>query len=159
MRRSVLTTNEQMDDSIVLVFTGNDEAPVSEWVKRVRDRDFACQNSGIMNCLPIAAVSAPPLCTRSSVQPSSTDWIRNSISERCLHGSLIIPSARSRIFCPGSWHPHCTPTLQKPLRHTQQVSTKKISGHLPAHSKGPIKEGNFVRLRFRNVFLQAPLLV
>ena len=50
----------------------------------------------------IAAVSAPPICTRSSVRPSSTDWIRNSIFERCLHGSLIIPSARSRISCPGT---------------------------------------------------------
>ena len=55
MRRSLLTTNEQVGDSIVLVFTGNDEALVSEWVKRVRDSDFACQNSGIMNCLPIPA--------------------------------------------------------------------------------------------------------
>jgi hypothetical protein len=50
-------------DSIVLVFTGNDEALVSEWVKRVRDRDFACQNSGIMNCLPIPADNRPRLCT------------------------------------------------------------------------------------------------
>jgi hypothetical protein len=63
MRRSVLTTNEQMGDSIVLVFTGNDEALVSERVKRVRDRDFACQNSGIMNCLPIPAANGPRLCT------------------------------------------------------------------------------------------------
>ena len=55
MRRSVLTTNEQVGDSVVLVFTGNDEALVSEWVKRVRDRDFACQNSGTMNCLPMPA--------------------------------------------------------------------------------------------------------
>jgi hypothetical protein len=59
MRRSVLTTNEQMGDSIVLVFTGNDEALVSERVKRVRDRDFACQNSGIMNCLPTPVDNAP----------------------------------------------------------------------------------------------------
>ena len=57
MRRSVRTANEQMGDSIVLVFTEKDEALVSEWVKRVRDSDFACQNSGIMNCLPIRAVS------------------------------------------------------------------------------------------------------
>ena len=63
MRRSVLTTNEQVGDSVVLVFTGNDEALVSEWVKRVCDRDFACQNSGIMNCLPIPADNGPQLCT------------------------------------------------------------------------------------------------
>jgi hypothetical protein len=63
MRRSLLTTNEQVSDSIVLVFTGDDEALVSEWVKRVRDRDFACQNSGIMNCLPIPADNGPRLCT------------------------------------------------------------------------------------------------
>jgi hypothetical protein len=63
MRRSLLTTNEQVGDSIVLVFTGNDEALLSEWVKRVRDRDFACQNSGIMNCLPIPADNGPQLCT------------------------------------------------------------------------------------------------
>ena len=60
MRRSVLTTNEQVGDSVVLVFTGNDEALVSEWVKRVCDRDFACQNSGTMNCLPTLAPGAPP---------------------------------------------------------------------------------------------------
>ena len=63
MRRSVPTTNEQVGDSIVLVFTGDDEALVSEWVKRVRDRDFARQNSGIMNCLPIPADNGPRLCT------------------------------------------------------------------------------------------------
>jgi hypothetical protein len=63
MRRSVLTTNEQVGDSIVLVFTGNDEAPVSEWVKRVHDRDFACHNSGIMNCLPMRVAKVPPRST------------------------------------------------------------------------------------------------
>jgi hypothetical protein len=46
-------------DSVVLVFTGNDEALVSEWVKRVCDRDFACQNSGTMNCLPTPVDNAP----------------------------------------------------------------------------------------------------
>jgi hypothetical protein len=149
MRRSVLTTNEQVGDSIVLVFTGNDEAFVSERVKRVRDRDFARQNSGIMNCLQIAAVSAPPPCTRSSVRPSSTDWIRNSISERCLHGSLIILSARSRISCPGTLHPHFTPKLPKPLRHTQQVSTKKqVDTYWPTLKFR--QQGNFVRLLLRS---------
>jgi hypothetical protein len=63
MRRSVLTTNEQVGDSVVLVFTGNDEALVSEWVKRVCDGDFACQNSGTMNCLPIPEDNGPRLCT------------------------------------------------------------------------------------------------
>jgi hypothetical protein len=41
MRRSVRTANEQMGDSIVLVFTENEEALVSKWVKRVGDSDFA----------------------------------------------------------------------------------------------------------------------
>jgi len=63
MRRSVLTTNEQVRDSIVLVFTENDETPVGEWVKWVRDSDLACQNSGIMNCLLILADNGPQLCT------------------------------------------------------------------------------------------------
>jgi hypothetical protein len=67
MHRSVLTTNEQVGDSVVLVFTGNDEALVSEWVKRVRDRDFARQNSGIMNCLPIAADNEQQRSTASSL--------------------------------------------------------------------------------------------
>jgi hypothetical protein len=72
MRRSLLTTNEQVGDSIVLVFTGNDEALVSEWVKRVRDRDFACQNSGIMNCLPMPAANAQRPFTACLALPNST---------------------------------------------------------------------------------------
>ena len=79
MRRSLLTTNEQVGDSIVLVFTGNDEALVSEWVKRVRDRDFACQNSGIMNCLPMPAANARRPFTACSAQRSSTILIPNFI--------------------------------------------------------------------------------
>ncbi len=62
MRLSVRTANEQVGDSIVLVFTDNDEALVRKWVKRVCDSDFACQNSGIMNCLPIPADNGPRLC-------------------------------------------------------------------------------------------------
>ena len=60
MRRSVRTANEQVGDSIVLVFTENNEALVSEWMKRVCDSDFACQNSGIMNCLPMPEESVLP---------------------------------------------------------------------------------------------------
>jgi hypothetical protein len=55
MRRSVSAADEQVAHPIVLVFTENDEALVSAWVKRVCDSDFACQNSGIMNCLLIPA--------------------------------------------------------------------------------------------------------
>jgi hypothetical protein len=79
MRRSVLTTNEQVGDSIVLVFTGNDEDFVSERVKRVRDRDFARQNSGIMNCLQMPAANAPRPFTACSALPNSTIWIQSSI--------------------------------------------------------------------------------
>jgi hypothetical protein len=57
MRSSIRTANEQVGDSIVLVFTENNEALVSEWMKRVCDSDFACQNSGIMNCLPMQGES------------------------------------------------------------------------------------------------------
>ena len=57
MRRSVRTAHEQVGDSIVFVFTENDEALVSEWMKWVCDSDFACQNSGIMNCLPMQGES------------------------------------------------------------------------------------------------------
>jgi hypothetical protein len=59
MCRSVLTANEKMGDSIVLVFTENHEALLSEGMKRVRDSYFACQNSGIMSCLPMPEDAAP----------------------------------------------------------------------------------------------------
>lgn len=57
MRRSIAAADEQVAPSIVLVFTENYEALVSKWVKRVCDSDFACQNSGIMNCLLITVAS------------------------------------------------------------------------------------------------------
>ena len=60
---SVRTANQQMYSSIVLVFTQNDEALLCQWMKWVGDSDFACQNSGIMNCLPIAEECVPPPCT------------------------------------------------------------------------------------------------
>jgi predicted phosphohydrolase len=90
MRRSVRTANEQMSDSIVLVFTGNDEALVSKWVKWVRDSDFACQNSGTMNCLPMPAENAQRLFTACSALPSSTILIRNSICDTSWSVSQII---------------------------------------------------------------------
>ena len=63
MRRSIRAANEQVGDSIVLVFAENDEGLVSEWMKRVCYSDFACQNSGIMNCLPMPAETALPSST------------------------------------------------------------------------------------------------
>ena len=60
MCRSVRAANEQVGDSIVFVFTENNEGLVSEWMKRVCDSDFACQNSGIMNCLPIREEKGQP---------------------------------------------------------------------------------------------------
>jgi hypothetical protein len=63
MSRSVYAANEQVGDSVVLVFTRNNEALISERMKRVGDGDFASQNSGIMNCLPTAAANAPQRCT------------------------------------------------------------------------------------------------
>ena len=56
---SVRTANQQMYSSIVLVFTQNDEALLCQWMKWVGDSDFACQNSDIMNCLPIVEASVP----------------------------------------------------------------------------------------------------
>ena len=103
MRRSLLTTNEQVSDSIVLVFTGNDEALVSEWVKRVRDRDFACQNSDIMNCLPMPAADAQRPFTACSALPSLTVSTRNSICAMSWSASPIIRSTASTNSCPGTW--------------------------------------------------------
>ena len=70
MSRSVYAANEQVGDSVVLVFTRNNEALISERMKRVCDGDFASQNSGIMNCLPTPAEYALPPFTRWSAQPS-----------------------------------------------------------------------------------------
>ena len=102
MRRSVLTTNEQVGDSVVLVFTGNDEALVSEWVKRVCDRDFACQNSGTMNCLPMPAANAQRPFTAYSVLPNSTISILNSIYATSWSASPIIRSTVSTNSWPGT---------------------------------------------------------
>ena len=79
-----------MGDSIVLVFTENDEALVRKWVKRVCDSDFACQNSGIMNCLPIPAANAPRPFTACSALPNSTIWIQSSIYDMSWSALLII---------------------------------------------------------------------
>jgi hypothetical protein len=92
-------------DSVVLVFTGNDEALVSEWVKRVCDRDFACQNSGTMNCLPILEDNGLQPSTVLSALPSSTGSIRRSIFVRCSINSPSIPSIESTNFCPGTSRP------------------------------------------------------
>lgn len=63
MCRSVRVANEQVGDPIVLVFTENDEGLVSEWMKGVCYSDFAGQNSGIMNCLPMPEGNVPRQCT------------------------------------------------------------------------------------------------
>jgi hypothetical protein len=92
MRRSVRTANEKMGDSIVLVFTENHEALLSEGMKRVSDSDFARQNSGIMSCLPMLVVNALPRSIRCSVLPSSMDSIQNYTSVRSwneLEGTAI----------------------------------------------------------------------
>lgn len=63
MSRSVYAANEQVGDSVVLVFTRNNEALIDERMKRVCNGDFASQNRGIMNCLPTAAANAQRRCT------------------------------------------------------------------------------------------------
>ena len=57
MRGSIRTANKQVYGSIVLVLTENDEALFGQWMKRVGDGDFARQNSGIMNYLPMPAAN------------------------------------------------------------------------------------------------------
>ena len=75
---------------------------------------------------PTAAANAPQPCTRSSVRPSSTDSIRNSISAPCWRRSQIIQSARSMICCPGTSRPHFKPThLKPPKTHSSGVHHKK----------------------------------
>jgi hypothetical protein len=58
MSRSVGTANKQVYSSIVLMFAEHDEALAGQWMKRIRDGNFARQNSGIMNCLPMPLGSA-----------------------------------------------------------------------------------------------------
>ena len=53
----ISTANKQVNCAKVLVFTENHKALRGQWMKRVGDSDFAGQSSGIMNCLPILAVS------------------------------------------------------------------------------------------------------
>jgi hypothetical protein len=57
---SIRTANKQVYRSIVLMFTENDEALFCQRMKWIRDSDFARQNSGIMNCLPMPEDVAPP---------------------------------------------------------------------------------------------------
>jgi hypothetical protein len=92
-----------MGDSIVLVFTENDEALVRKWVKRVCDSDFACQNSGIMNCLPMPAANAQRPFTACSVLPNSMISIPNSIYAMSSSASPIIPLTVSTHSYPGTW--------------------------------------------------------
>lgn len=79
----VRTANEKMGDSIVLVFAENYEALLSEGMKRIRDSDFARQNSGIMSCLPTRVENERLAFIHFSGQPSSTGSIRNSTCARC----------------------------------------------------------------------------
>jgi len=99
---SVRTANLQMYSSIVLVFTQNDEALLCQWMKWVGDSDFAHQNSGIMNCLPILAESEQLVCIHYWGQPNSTDLIRNSMCARSWGGLPITRSTASLSCCPGT---------------------------------------------------------
>ena len=112
MRGSVCTANEQVGDSIVLVFTENDEALVRKWVKRVCDSDFACQNSGIMNCLPMPAANVPRRFTACSVQRNSMISTRNSIYAMSWGASPIIRSTESTNSYPGTWPQSFQPISQ-----------------------------------------------
>ena len=56
--------------SIVLVLTEDNEALFGQRVKRVGNNDFVCQNSGVMNCLPIPAENGLHRSTVSSEAPS-----------------------------------------------------------------------------------------
>jgi hypothetical protein len=76
----IRTADKQVYRCIVLMFTENDEALFGQRMKWVRDGDFAPQNSGIMNCLPMQAASAQPRFIRYWEQPSSTGLIRSSTS-------------------------------------------------------------------------------
>jgi hypothetical protein len=104
-----------MGDSIVLVFTENDEALVRQWVKRVCDSDFACQNSGIMNCLPIPADNVQRPFTACSVLPNSTISILNSIYAMFWSASPIIRLTVSTTSYPGTW-PQCFQPISQHLK-------------------------------------------
>lgn len=135
MRCSVRTANQQMYSSIVLVFTQNDEALLCQRMKWVGDSDFACQNSGIMNCLPMQVVSAQLRSIRCWEQPSSTGSIRSSTSAAFSNRSPITRSTASRSCCPGI-SPHLrtiSPDLKCPLG--------RLDGHLSSQPTphGPIR--------------------
>ena len=97
---------------------------------------------------PIAAANVPLTCTALLDRPSSTASIRNSIFAPCWPRSRTIPSAASRNSCPGTSSHLYRPNPPKPLRHTQQVSTKK-KWTLQEMKTQSSQEGNSGRLRWR----------
>lgn len=80
---TIRTANQQMRCAKMLVFAENDEALRRQWMERVRDSDFAGQNSGIMNCLLTAAARAQLLSTRCSERQDSTASIPNVGCAKC----------------------------------------------------------------------------
>jgi hypothetical protein len=121
-----------MGDSIVLVFTENDEALVRKWVKRVCDSDFACQNSGIMNCLPMPADNVRRPFTACSVLPSLTMSPQNSIcamsgTHRRSFGCPHPPTAALELGLPASSASCITSSVRL-----------KIDGHLNPTLKPPL---------------------
>ena len=75
----------------MLVFAEYDEALLAQRMKRIADGDFARQNSGIMNCLPIAVATAQRPSIACSAQPNSMDSIPKHICLMCSLGLQIIP--------------------------------------------------------------------
>jgi hypothetical protein len=113
MRRSIPTANEQVYCSKMLVFTENNQALLSQRMKRVCDGDFARQNSGTMNYLPMTVANVRRPFTACLALPSSTILIPNSIYAMSWSASPIIRSTVSTNSCPGTW----PPSFQRISRH------------------------------------------
>jgi hypothetical protein len=75
---------------------------------RVRHSDFACQNSGIMNYLPMRVVNVPLVSIHYLEQRSSTGRIQSFTCAMSWSASPIIPSTASTNFYLGT-SPHIQP--------------------------------------------------
>ena len=94
-------------------------------MKRVCDSDFARQNSGTMNYLPMPAANARRPFTAYSARLSSTVSIRNSICATSWSVSPITPVNRIHEFLPwNSWPQSC----QRISQHLK--CPPKVAGHL-----------------------------